>query len=852
MTHPGLHPRAPSRGLPHAGADTVAGVAVAGWEGGHADLEAPGTGLPGVPGLPLDRGWEAALVPADVEHPSALPPDVVWVPARVPGTIEAALREAGRASEPGRGAAAWYRVPVPGDGPERLRFDGLAPLAEAWLDGAPLLRSESMFLAQEAEAVLRPDSVLHLRFRRVDAVPAPRGARPRWRPRLVDTASLRGRRASLLGHMPGWCGLPPPLGPHRAVWRVRPAAVGRCRLHATLPEGRPLLRCSLRLAGAPAGPLAATLHVGARRLPVTLEDGSLDATLEVPGVAAWWPHAHGTPALHAVALEAMGALHPLGRVGFRSISVDRGADGMGFGLVVNGVPVFARGACWTAAGRELDATREACAPWLHLAREAGMTMIRVPGLMAYEAPAFHALCDELGLLVWQDCMFANFDYPQDEAFLDLARAEVGQLLGRLHASPSLAVLCGGSEVAQQAAMLGLPAAGRAHRLFEAVIPETAERLRPGLASLPNTPWGGEPPFREDQGVAHYYGVGAYRRPLEDARRANVRFAAECLAFAQVPVAATLADALPGVPPQAPAWKRTVPRDPGAPWDFEDVRDHYLALLYGVDPARTRAEDPERYADLSRAVGADLLELTLSEWRRPGSTCRGALVWQLQDLLPGIGWGVIDARGRPKPAWHGMRRVLAPVQVLLSDEGLNGLALHVLNEPDRPLEAVLSLACLRDGAVPVRAGERAVCVPPRGALSLPDAVLFDGFFDATHARRFGPCAHDVTVATLRDAATGAILSEAFHFPRERLLARRELGLEARLRPEGAGWSLALSCRSLAQAVHLDVPGWRLEREWFHLPPGPERVLRLLPDGEPVPPSGELRCLNANPVTLRPAP
>ncbi len=96
----------------------------------------------------------------------------------------------------------------------------------------------------------------------------------------------------------------------------------------------------------------------------------------------------------------------------------------------------------------------------------------------------------------------------------------------------------------------------------------------------------------------------------------------------------------------PRWKRAVPRDPGAGWDFEDVRDHYLTTLFGVDPAQLRWADFARYLDLSRAVSCILMEHVFAEWRRVGSRCAGGLVWQLQDLVPGAGWGVIDPPGDP--------------------------------------------------------------------------------------------------------------------------------------------------------------------------------------------------------------
>ena len=798
----------------------------------------------------VDEGWEMALAaPGVASCPAALPGDLEWIAARVPGMAAQALMAAGRwTSESAarlREADVWYRCGLTGTGPGTLRFEGLAGLAEVWLDDEVLLRSTSMFVAQEAPVTLCDGRLLHIRFGSPTRAPVPRMGRARWRPRLASTQALRVRRATLLGHMPGWCPDIPPIGPFRPVLHLAAdRAIRSCRLGATLSGDVGHLRVALGFAVPP--PCEATLVVGERRFAVTPEGCGLEAELVLPGVRRWWPHTHGAPVLHDVVLELGSNRHDLGRVGFRSIEVDRGPDGRGFGLVVNGVAVFARGACWTSARlSDLASTREACEGWLRLARDGGMNMVRVPGTMAYEAPAFHALCDELGLLVWQDLMLANFDYPQeDPAFLQEVTTEVEQLLERLSASPSLAVLCGGSEVAQQAAMLGLPAEARRHPLFDTLVPALAAELRPDVVCLPNTPTGGDLPFREDVGVAHYYGVGAYRRPLEDARRSGLRFAAECLAFAQVPDAQTLAEALPGIVPNQPAWKAGVPRDPGAGWDFEDVRDHYLALLYGVDPVRLRSEDAERYLELSRAVGADVLELAFAEWRRPGSSCRGALVWQLQDLQPGAGWGIVDALGRPKAAWHGLRRMLAPVQVLLADEGLNGLDVHVLNEADRPLDAVLTLACLRDGAVPLVQGERVVSLPPRGVLTLSDAALLGAFFDTTYARRFGPRMHDVTLATLWDADRRRVLSQAFHFPAGRALPPRELGLEATLVPGEDGWSLRLACRSLAVAVHVEVPGFRAETDWFHLAPGQPRTIRLLPlGGAGDVPRGEVRALNA---------
>src|SRR5207248_8354521 len=109
----------------------------------------------------------------------------------------------------------------------------------------------------------------------------------------------------------------------------------------------------------------------------------------------------------------------------------------------------------------------------------------------------------------------------------------------------------------------------------------------------------------------------------------------------------------------PRWKAGVPRDAGAGWDFEDVRDHYLRLLFDLDPPALRSVDHERYLELSRAVSGEVMAEVFGEWRRGRSPCGGALVLWLSDLAPGAGWGLLDHGGDPKVAYHYLRRALAP-------------------------------------------------------------------------------------------------------------------------------------------------------------------------------------------------
>jgi beta-mannosidase len=798
---------------------------------------------------PLSEAWECAATTAG----AAASPDqlsaVDWIAAPVPGTYAAALRNAGTWD----GEAPleldhldiWYRTWFAGDGDDILHFEGLATIAEIWLNREPLLRSDNMFLARRVAARTLAANELHICFRSLAHWLGSQRGRARWRPRLVSPANLRFARTTLLGHMPGWCPTIHPVGPWRPVLREsRRDGIGITELDVRTAvfdgEGRVVVRAVLDL---PAEVEAvAALDTHAERLERTAPN-IVQGTVRVPDAALWWPHTHGEPVLFPLTLHVNDTEYELGPVGFRTVEAQRGEDANGFAIAVNGEPVFCRGACWTNADIvALPCDAAAYRPWLVGARDAGMNMIRIGGTMIYESDAFYALCDELGLLIWQDAMLANFDYPAGEQYREAIASELAQFLDRTQGHPSLAVFCGGSEVLQQAAMLGLPADKVDASLYTAFIPDTVRRLRPDLVYVPNSPSGGAQPFHPNSGVAHYYGVSAYLRPLDDTRRAGVRFASECLALANVPDAqmveelniATITD---------PRWKRAVPRDPGAGWDFEDVRDHYLASLFGVDPLQLRWSDFPRYLELSRAVSCLLAEHVFAEWRRVGSMCAGGLVWQLQDLMPGAGWGVIDSNGYPKPIWYALRRAFRSRQVILTDEGLNGLHIHVLNEAPRPLHATLRLMCLKDGARPVRQAEQQITLLSRGRMTLESAVLLPEFFDITYAYRFGPRTHDVTVATLHDAEDDVLLAEAVHFPAGPNLPARDLGIDIKLQPLGDVWHMAIATQGFAQYLHIDDPSFIAEDNWFHLPPGSEKRITLRPRSRAAAaPRGEIRALN----------
>ena len=362
-------------------------------------------------------------------------------------------------------------------------------------------------------------------------------------------------------------------------------------------------------------------------------------------------------------------------------------------------------------------------------------------------------------------------------------------------------------------MWGAPRERWAHPLFTRLLPAKIAALAPGIPYWPSSAHGGAFPHQGNSGTTSYYGVGAYRRPLTDARRAEIRFATECLGFANVPEEPNLA-AMPGGPTikvHDPRWKARSPRDLGAGWDFDDIRDHYLTEIFGVQPLDLRYSDHDRYLELSRMVSGEAMAAAFREWRRKRSTCNGALIWFLRDLWPGAGWGVIDAGGAPKAPYFFLRRLLQPRAIFLTDEGGNGLFVHVANESGEDLRGNIIIDLYRGGEVCVGQQTARIDIPARDTVELPLAGLFEDFLDLSYAYRFGPPTCDVVVASLR-SETGEVLARDFHFPLGcAFVTEAAIGLSATVRAlPGADAQLTVQSRRLARYVTVRAAGLRLRR------------------------------------------
>ncbi|MDV6304659.1 glycoside hydrolase family 2 protein [Rhodococcus cerastii] len=782
--------------------------------------------------------WRLARTDAgSVLAPGDLPDELDWIDAVVPGTVATALGHALAVNPDDHDW--WFVADVSTGGHRRVRarFGGIATRAQIWIDGIHRRTVTSMFVPETLDLSDCGDTVTiavhieslaaHLKSRR------PRG---RWRSSLIAAQGLRHERTTMLGRAPVYGPLPVPVGLWRPVSMTVIPEVRRVALSTTVSgtDGIVALRADLDAPG------VARIMIDDRAFELgTVE--RIDSAVTLPDVELWWPHTHGRPRTYRVALEVDGTLHSMGVVGFRTVDLDRTAGGAV--LTVNGESVFCRGGTWTP----LDPVRLwSPEPDLRAAleqfRSAGLNMVRVVGTLVYEQPEFWSLCAELGIMVWQDVMFGTIDPPTDDTYTAAVTRELGAFADAVSANPALVVVSGGSETQQQPTMLGIAADDQRMVMLDSIIPEFLADRVPGVAYVTSSPSSaqGELHTHVGDGIAHYFGVGGYLRPLSDIRTAGVRFAAECLAFAVPPERAQVEKFFgsAAVAGHHPDWKAAIPRDRGSSWDFEDVRDHYVRTIFGVDPHLIRRDDAELYLDYGRAAIVEAFTEAFGHWRRASSGCAGALVLTLRDTVPGAGWGIVDTAGVPKAPFYALARASAPVALLLSDNGLDGYSVELVNDGPALSGTIRLVLHASRGS---HEFERTVNAPANGSIAVTVDSIVGTFTDVNHAYRFGSRTYSaVTAALLDDSGVEVTRTTALVGAQSR---QNTVGLTAEVTERDSGtWELTVRSDWPAQYVCVDIDGFEVSDSWFHLAPNEPRTLTLVGRGASAP-RGHVRALNS---------
>jgi beta-mannosidase len=345
-----------------------------------------------------------------------------------------------------------------------------------------------------------------------------------------------------------------------------------------------------------------------------------------------------------------------------------GEAGTSFYFEVNNTPIFCGGANWIPADSfTTRVSGERYRGLLTAAVDANMHMVRVWGGGIYEADVFYELCDELGLLVWQDFMFGCGRYPAHDWFQTSVRAEAEAQVRRLRHHPCLALWCGNNEDYQLAYGLGLYDENSdpsmvsqfpARVIYERLLPNVVATLDGRTPYWPGSPFGGPDANAATVGDRHVWEVWHVdMAPYQDYPTFASRFVSE-FGMGALPSRATIASF---APPEQQVLGSPVLQSHHKAGEGDMRLNHYMAANVGVP------DNLDDYIYASQLVQAEAMRAAYSGWRRRWGVAgaratAGALVWQINDCWPTTSWALVDYHQRPKAALFAVRRALAPLTV----------------------------------------------------------------------------------------------------------------------------------------------------------------------------------------------
>lgn len=400
-------------------------------------------------------------------------------------------------------------------------------------------------------------------------------------------------------------------------------------------------------------------------------------TIEHPQL--WWPNGLGKQPLYRVTVRLATGDTRVWRIGLRTMTVSREKDEWGeeFCHVVNGVKVFAMGADYIPEDNILArVTPERTRRLLEDCKAANFNAIRVWGGGYYPDDAFYDICDELGLLVWQDLMYACAFYDLTPDFERSIRVETHQNVARLCHHASLALICGNNEM--EMFMAGANSALINHRtwefvptyphhitdyvkMFEYILPAIVKETAPQTYWWPASPSSGgnfDAPNDENRGDNHYWDVWHGEKPFTEYRKFFFRYASE-FGFQSFPCLKSVVQFT--LPDDRNIFSRVMERHQ------RNQAANGKILSYLSQTFRY----PNSFDDLlyaSQLMQAEAIRYGVEHWRRNRGRCMGAIIWQLNDIWPVASWASIDYYGRWKALHYAAKRFFAPVMISAEEEG----------------------------------------------------------------------------------------------------------------------------------------------------------------------------------------
>ena len=446
-------------------------------------------------------------------------------------------------------------------------------------------------------------------------------------------------------------------------------AVDKCQLRVTIQEDAESV-CGHRTG---ANDRKTEAHVCKVGETVSANNNPAVLTSSIHNPKLWWPNGYGNQPLYKVQVELLDedgtVLETITkRIGLRTLTISQEKDlwGKEFAFCVNGVKIFAMGGNYIPEDCIYSRiTPELQEYLLESCKRANFNCVRVWGGGYYPSDHFYDLCDEMGLIVWQDLMFACNVYDLTEEFEDNITKEITENVKRLRHHASLALWCGNNEMemfVKQGTWVTKPTEMRDYLfMYERIIPEVLSEYDPDTFYWPASPSSGgsfDEPNDPNRGDVHYWEVWHGNKPFSEYRKYFFRYASE-FGFQSFPSVKTL---------------ETVTDDPKELNPFSYVMEKHQRNYGGngkiAKYMQAAYRYPENFSDFvyaSQLLQADGIRYGVEHYRRNRGRCMGAIYWQLNDCWPVISWSSIDYYGRWKALHYYAKRFFAPVMLSCEEQ-----------------------------------------------------------------------------------------------------------------------------------------------------------------------------------------
>lgn len=589
------------------------------------------------------------------------------------------------------------------------------------------------------------------------------------------------------------------------IWRnisLRAYSVGRLK-HPfvkvnSVTARAAVLDVSVEIEQSSDSPMTLRTYIGGETSSIEREiraaPGTVRFQIHIPNPKLWWPRGYGAQPLYTAVFMLMCGGKEIHHIemqfAIRTVKLIQAKDreGTSFILAVNGVKIFCKGVDWIPSDSFIPRIPDSTyATLLNLAKDAYVNIVRVWGGGIYEQDIFYDLCDQLGLMVWQDFMYACGEYPEQRGFLNAAQAEAESVVRHLRNHPSIVLWCGNNECEWQFCtqnpdktpddMSGAP-------IFREILPSVCKSLDGTRPYWRSSPFGKGFPNAESNGNHHQWVVWSFWKDYKEYANDNARFVTE-FGF-QAPANRSTFDAV----------TLLEDRDPQSP-----VMEHHNKQTEGTERLMRFQAAHYRlgssYAEFiykGQLVQAEALKFAVEHWRRRKFSTAGAIYWQFNDCWPASSWATVDSALKPKAGYYFTKKFFAPILASFK-ETAGGIEAWIVNDRFDALEGTLVISLRSFLGKKLWAKRKTISIPAN--CSIKGERIADGFL--------AKCDKTSHYLHMELQIANAVVSEnRFFFAEPKHLQLPDVTLRTRLTEvKNRGFVLSVSSKSFVKNLQIDI-------------------------------------------------